>query len=207
MLVIFHTANSFVLTLYFASQIEKVDSVQTTHRIHGGSPHLGGISMLKHLTIYFFKFYLLLLFLLYNIVLVLPHINMNPPWVYTCSQSRTPLPPPPPHHPSGSSQCTSPKHPAPCIKPGLAISFLYDIIHVSMPFSKIIPPSPNDNTCSCWDPGLWEEHSHGRCLLICLNTSPWSPCGLCDASAWSLLTAGSLQETAACWVKSKFVAM
>ena len=29
---------------------------------------------------------------------------------------------------------------ASCIKPGLAIRFLYDIIHVSMPFSQIIPP-------------------------------------------------------------------
>ena len=30
-------------------------------------------------------------------------------------------PPPSPYHPSGSSQCTSPKHPVSCIKPGLAI--------------------------------------------------------------------------------------
>ena len=27
--------------------------------------------------------------------MVLPYINMIPPWVYTCSQSWTPLPPPP----------------------------------------------------------------------------------------------------------------
>ena len=54
-----------------------------------------------------------------------------------------PLPPPSPYHPSGSSQCTSPKHPVSCIEPGLAIHFLYDIIHVSMPFSQIIPPSPS----------------------------------------------------------------
>ena len=34
----------------------------------------------------------------------------------------------PPHfasHPSGSSQCTSPEHPASCIKPGLVIYFTY----------------------------------------------------------------------------------
>ena len=52
-----------------------------------------------------------------------------------------PLPPPSWYHPSGSYQCTSPKHPVSCIQPGLAICFLYDIIHVSMPFSQIIPPS------------------------------------------------------------------
>ena len=40
-------------------------------------------------------------------------------------------------------QCTSPKHPVSCIKPGLAIHFTYDNIHVSLPFSQIIPPSPS----------------------------------------------------------------
>ena len=50
-------------------------------------------------------------------------------------------PPPSPYHPSGSSQCTSPKHPVSCIEPGLATRFIYDIIHVLMPFSQIIPPS------------------------------------------------------------------
>ena len=43
----------------------------------------------------FFKF-----FLLYNIVLVLPYINMHPPWVYMCSPFWSPLPPPSPYHPS-----------------------------------------------------------------------------------------------------------
>ena len=51
-------------------------------------------------------------------------------------------PPPSMYHPSGSSQCTSPKHPVSCIRPGLAIHSIYDIIHVSMPFSQINPPSP-----------------------------------------------------------------
>ena len=43
-----------------------------------------------------------------------------------------PAPTPSPYPPSGSSQCTSPKHPVSCIKPGLAIRFLYGIIHVSL---------------------------------------------------------------------------
>ena len=48
-----------------------------------------------------------------------------------------------PSHPSGSSQCTSPEHPVSCIKLGLVIRFTYDNLHVSMPFSHIIPPSPS----------------------------------------------------------------
>ena len=36
-----------------------------------------------------------------------------------------------------------PKHPVSCIEPGLAIRFIYDIIHVSIPFSQVIPPSPS----------------------------------------------------------------
>ena len=44
-------------------------------------------------------------------MLVLPNIEMNPPQVYVCSPSWTHLPPPSPYHPSGSSQCTRPKHP------------------------------------------------------------------------------------------------
>ena len=75
--------------------------------------------------------------------MVLPNIKMNLPQVYTCSSSWTLLPPPSPYHPSGSSQCTSPKHPVSCIEPGLATRFIYDIIHVSMTFSQIIPPSPS----------------------------------------------------------------
>ena len=54
-----------------------------------------------------------------------------------------PSPPPSPYHPSGSSQCTSPKHPVSCIEPGLAILFIYDIIPISMLFSQIIPLSPS----------------------------------------------------------------
>ena len=74
--------------------------------------------------------------------MVLPNIEMNPPQVYMCSPSWSLLPPPSPYHPSGLSQCTSPKHPVSCIEPGLATRFIYDIIRISMPFSRIILPSP-----------------------------------------------------------------
>ena len=90
---------------------------------------------------FFLKFYFI--FKLYIIVLVLPNNKMNLPQVYMCSPSWTLLPPPSPYHPSGLSQCTSPKHPVSCIEPGLVTCFIHDIIHVSMPFSQIIPPSPS----------------------------------------------------------------
>jgi len=76
---------------------------------------------------------------------------MNLPQIYTCSPSWTLLPPRSPHHPSGSSQCTSPKHPVLCIEPGLASRFIHDILHVSVPFSKIFPPSPSPRVQNC----LW----------------------------------------------------
>ena len=94
--------------------------------------------------IYFFNINVFILIrgeLLYNIVLVLPYIDMNPPRVYLCSPSWAPLPPPSPSHPSGSSPCTSPEHSVSCIEPGLAIHFTYDNIHVSMPLMFSYFPS------------------------------------------------------------------
>ena len=64
-----------------------------------------------HICYYFFFFKFYFIFKLDNIVLVLPNIEMNPPQVYLCSPSWTLLPPPSSYPPSGSSQCTSPKHP------------------------------------------------------------------------------------------------
>ena len=97
--------------------------------------------MICYIYIYiYFYFYFILH---YNTVLVLPYIDMNPPRVNMSSQSWAPLPPPSSYHLSGSSQCTSPNHPVSYIEPRLAIHFLHDSIHVSMPFSQIIPPSPS----------------------------------------------------------------
>ena len=94
-----------------------------------------------HCIFFFLKFYFT--FKHYNIVLVLPNIEMNLPQVYMWSLSWTLLPPLSPYHPSGSSQCSSPKHPVSWIEPGLATHFIHDIIHVSMPFSQIFLPSPS----------------------------------------------------------------
>ena len=48
-------------------------------------------------------FFFLIFILLYNTGLVLPYINLNPPWVYMSSQSWTPLPPPSPYHLSAAT--------------------------------------------------------------------------------------------------------
>ena len=75
------------------------------HCYHFHSPDRGGGCSAQ---VFFFFFFNYLFILLYNIVLVLPYIDLNPPWVHMCSPSWTPLPTPSPSHSSGSSQCTSP---------------------------------------------------------------------------------------------------
>ena len=55
-------------------------------------------SFTESFSVFFFSFFSFncLFILLYNTVLVLPYIDMNPPWGYMCSPSWTPLPPPSP---------------------------------------------------------------------------------------------------------------
>ena len=64
-------------------------------------------------SVFFFYF----IFKLYNIVLVLPNIEMNPPEVYLCSPSWTLLPPPSPFCAQLSSQSNSHIHSWPQEKP------------------------------------------------------------------------------------------
>ena len=127
------TLSSLTLSLLCWGKLIKVCSGMTSR-----GQHTTGAPIFLS-TFFFYNF----IFLLYNIVLVLPYIDMDPPQVYMSSQSWTPLPPPSPYHLSESSQCTSPKHPVSCMEPRLAIRFLHDSIHASMPFSQIIPPSPS----------------------------------------------------------------
>ena len=87
--------------------------------------------------IFYFIYLFIFIFKLYKIVLVLPNIKMNPPQVYMCSPSWTLLPPPSPYHPSGLSQCTSPKHPVSCIESGLATHTWYFTC-----FNAILPNLP-----------------------------------------------------------------
>ena len=70
------------------------------------------------------------------------YIDMNQPWIYMYSPSRSPLPPPSLPNPSGSFPVHQARALVSCIQPGLVICFTLDNIHVSMLFSWNIPPSP-----------------------------------------------------------------
>ena len=101
-------------------------------------------------------------YLLYNIVLVLPHISMNPPWVYTCSQSRTPLPSPPLTHtiPPGHPSAPAPSilHPASNLDWRFIPYMILYMFQCHSPKSSHplpLPQSPKD--CSIH-----------RCLFCCL---------------------------------------
>ena len=91
-------------------------------------------------TVFFLNFTLFYFTILYWFCHISTWIRHGCTWV---PNPWTPLLLPSLYHLSGLSQCTNTKHPVSCIEPGLAICFLYDIIHVSMPFSQINPPSPS----------------------------------------------------------------
>ena len=131
---------------------------------------------------------------------------MNMPRMCMCSPFWIPLPPSSPSHPSGSSQCTSPKHPVSCMKPGLVIHFIYDNLHVSMPFSHIIPPCPL--------PQSPKDCSIHLCLFYCLayrviiaaksRQSCPTPCDPIDGSPPGSPVPGILQARTLEWVAISF---
>ena len=110
-------------------------------------------TVMKHSSIilsqcYYYYFNFLIDFLNWNFIFLQYCIGFAMYWHESTTgvhefPTLNPPPPPSPYHLSGSSQCISPKHSVSCIEPRLAIQFLHDSIHVSMPFSQIIPPSPS----------------------------------------------------------------
>ena len=96
------------------------------------------------LSIFCFKRFFILFLFYFTILYWFCHAST---WIHHgCTRVTNPEPPShfPPHIISlGHPTATSPKHPVSCIEPRLMIRFLYDIIHVSVSFSQIIPPSPS----------------------------------------------------------------
>ena len=131
----FPASGSFQINWFFAPGSQSV----------GDSPSASVLPVNIKVWFPLFIFFNFILFLNFTILYWFCQISK---WIrhrYTCVPHPEPsslLPPPSPYHPSGSSHCTSPKHPVLCIEPGQATRFIYDIIHISMPFSQIIPPSP-----------------------------------------------------------------
>ena len=122
------------------------DSQESSPTPQFKSINSSALSFLHSKSFFIFIFF----FLLCNTVLVLPYIDMNPPWVYMSSQSWTPLPPPSPYHLSGLSWGTSPKHPVSCIEHRQFVSYMivYMFQYHSPTSSHPLPLSQSPKVCS-----------------------------------------------------------
>ena len=88
------------------------------------------------------------------------YIDMNQPWIYMCSPSRSSLPPPSPPHPSGSSECTSPEHLYRASNLGWRsvshlIIYMFQCYSLRSSHPHLLPQSPK--VCSIY-----------LCLVLCL---------------------------------------
>ena len=112
------------------SQIDLKHRWNAGYITHPASPH----------NFFFFNF------ILFNFTIVYWFCHISK-WIchsYTCVPHPEPSSLLPPHTiPLGHPSAPAPSIQLSCIKPGLVTRFIYDIIHVSMPFSQIIPRSPS----------------------------------------------------------------
>ena len=125
------------------------------------------------LSLFFLIFHFIIYYYFFNYFTILYWFYHTLTWIcHRCTRvphSEPPLPPPSPYHPSGSSQCTRPEHPVSCIESGLVIHFTYDITHVSMPFSQIIPPLPSRTESKrlfYTSVSLFLSHTQGYCYHL-----------------------------------------
>ena len=138
-------------TIPFTKNFKKFDLIGTTL-----SCQCNCVGVFYFLSLFFFKFYF---FTLQYCIGFAIHWHESTTGVHALPT----LNPPPttlPYHLSGSSQCTSPKHPVSCIEPRLAICFLHDSIHVSMHSPKSSHPLPLPQS-----PKVCSLH---LCLFCCL---------------------------------------
>ena len=80
---------------------------------------------------------------------------MNQPWIYMCSPSWSPLPHPSPSHPSGSSQCTSPKHSSHASNLGWwsvshLIIYMFQCYFLRSSHTRLLPQSPKVSKLILW---------------------------------------------------------
>ena len=111
---------------------------------------------------FFFHLFLLVEANYFTILLwFLPYIDMNQPWIYMYSPSRSPLPPPSPPDPSGSSQCTSPEHLSHASNLGWwsvssSIVYMFRCSSLKTSHPRLLPQSPPIPLISlltvCWRP-------------------------------------------------------
>ena len=81
-------------------------------------------------------------------------MDMNQPWIYMYSPSRSPLPPPSLPNPSGSSQCTRPEHLSHASRDTCTPTFIATLFIIARTWKQPRCPSADE-----WIKKLWHIHT------------------------------------------------